>query len=166
MSEDLSRLMDGDFDDEGLDRAWSRIKAGDCLGTWSCYHVIGDTLRGETVHRSSAMMICSELANEPTVLAPRAAGRPAHRLGFAWAAAATVAAVAVVGWTAVSLTSAPTTALARASEATDVRSGEVRSQPVPPDYLLAHQEYSPATAMQGVSPYLRAVAAPADDAQR
>ena len=32
-----------------------------------------------------------------------------------------------------------------------------RPQPVSPDYLLAHQEYSPTTQIQGVGPYLRAV---------
>jgi hypothetical protein len=30
---------------------------------------------------------------------------------------------------------------------------------LPPDYLLAHQEYAPANALQGVGPYLRDVAA-------
>jgi len=34
-----------------------------------------------------------------------------------------------------------------------------RTQPVSPDYLLAHQEYSPTTLIQGVGPYLRAVSA-------
>ena len=32
-------------------------------------------------------------------------------------------------------------------------------QPVSPDYLIAHQEYSPTTQIQGVGPYLRAVSA-------
>jgi sigma-E factor negative regulatory protein RseA len=161
MSEEISRLMDSDLDDAAVERVWSRLKEGGCLATWSCYHIIGDTLRGDAGTRSSAM-ICAELAAEPTVLAPQRRARPVHSLGFAWAAAATVAAVGVVGWTAVSLTNAPTTALARAREAGDVHSAQVRSQSVPPDYLLAHQEYSPATAMQGVGPYLRAVAAPGD----
>jgi hypothetical protein len=30
---------------------------------------------------------------------------------------------------------------------------------LPADYLLAHQEYAPANALQGVGPYLRDVAA-------
>ena len=44
------------------------------------------------------------------------------------------------------------------------RAGPVR-RPVPADYLLAHQEYSPTTQIQGVGPYLRSVAAPVGDAQ-
>jgi len=42
----------------------------------------------------------------------------------------------------------------------------LRPQSVPEDYLLAHQEYSPATAMQGVGPYLRAVSVPLADSPR
>ena len=78
--------------------------------------------------------------------------------------AALLAAVAVVGWTALSLTEAPDAAMAVAREATNVRAAEVRGPVIPADYLLAHQEYSPATAIQGVRPYARAVsyAAPAE----
>jgi hypothetical protein len=36
-------------------------------------------------------------------------------------------------------------------------------QPVSADYLLAHQEYSPTTQIQGVGPYLRSVAAGTPD---
>jgi sigma-E factor negative regulatory protein RseA len=165
MNEDLSRLMDGELDNEAAARLWPRLAEQQCLAVWSCYHVIGDTLRGERFVVSSAP-VCARLKAEPTVLAPHARPKPVQRMQFAWAAAATVAAVGVVGWTAVSLTNAPTTAMARAREAADVRSAQVRSQAVPPDYLLAHQEYSPATAMQGVGPYLRAVAAPASEAPR
>jgi len=34
------------------------------------------------------------------------------------------------------------------------------------EYLMAHQEYSPTTAIQGVRPYLRAVTADDQDAPR
>ena len=56
------------------------------------------------------------------------------------------------------------TAIAKAREAASVRAAQVEPpQPVPPDYLLAHQEYSPATAIQGVGPYLRAASARGTD---
>ena len=51
------------------------------------------------------------------------------------------------------------TAMANAREAAAVRSAQAKPQPVSPDYLLAHQEYSPTTQIQGVGPYLRSVAA-------
>ncbi len=84
------------------------------------------------------------------------AERPA---AFAWAVAATLAAVAVVGWTAFSMVEMPPDAVATAREAATVRSAQVAPPTqVPADYLLAHQEYSPATAIQGGRPFVRAVA--------
>lgn len=165
MNEQISRLMDGDADEPELERVCRGFASGDAMDTWVCYHVIGDALRGSAaLSHGFSRRFAAALDNEPTVLAPHP--RLTHRLGVSWAIAATAAAVAVVGWTAVSLTDAPTTALARAREATDIRAAQMRSQAVPPDYLLAHQEYSPATAMQGVGPYLRAVSVPAGDVQR
>jgi hypothetical protein len=55
------------------------------------------------------------------------------------------------------------TAMARAREATALSAARLRPSTVPADYLLAHQEYSPAV-IQGVGPYLRAVAAQGGDA--
>jgi hypothetical protein len=72
--------------------------------------------------------------------------------------AATVAAVSVVGYTAVSMIDTPPTALAKAREAATVRQAQVTpAAGVGADYLLAHQEYSPAFALQGGN-YMRAVA--------
>ena len=77
---------------------------------------------------------------------------------MAWAVAATLAAVTVVGWTAFSLVDAPPTAVARAREAATVRAAQVKpAGDVPPDYLIAHQEYSPSMVGQGAGPYMRAV---------
>jgi hypothetical protein len=56
-----------------------------------------------------------------------------------------------------------TTAIAAARQAASVRAADAR-RPVDNEYLLVHQEYSPTTAIQGVRPYLRAVAASDPDA--
>ena len=40
-----------------------------------------------------------------------------------------------------------------------MRAAQVRPLTVPADYLLAHQEYAPANALQGAGPYMRDVAA-------
>jgi hypothetical protein len=70
-----------------------------------------------------------------------------------------LAAVTVVGWTAFSMVDVPPTAVAKAREASTVRVVQVKPpSAVPADYLLAHQEFSPTMAIQGVGPYLRAVA--------
>jgi sigma-E factor negative regulatory protein RseA len=106
--------------------------------------------------------VAKALASEPTVLAPpRQTARPLA--SWAVAAAASIAAVGVVGWTAYSLTQTPGTAIAKAREASSVTAAQVRPQALPQDYVLVHQEYSPATAIQGVRPYLRAVSAPANE---
>lgn len=164
MSEDISRLMDGEGDDAAAERVCRGAADGKSLATWACYHVIGDALRGSTTPTPGfAARFAAKLAAEPAVLAPQR--RVTHPATWAWAAAATVAAVTVVGMTALSLTESPATAIAKAREAASVRADQVRPQALPADYLLAHQEYSPATAMQGVGPYVRAVAAPATNAR-
>ena len=163
MNEELSRLMDGDLSDAETDRVVGDCRRPDALHAWSCYHLIGDVLRGtQGAAWSIAPRVSRALASEPTVVAPRLRSvRPAA--SWAWAAAATVAAVTVVGWTAFSLTQTPGTAIAKAREAGAVSAAQLRPQALPQDYVLVHQEYSPATAIQGVRPYLHAVSAPAID---
>lgn len=161
MSEDISRLMDGELDDDGVDRVCSRLRHADAMATWACYHVIGDQLRGTRLRSEGfSLRFARRLAAEPTVLSPHRAQRPGF--AWAWAAAAGIAAVGVVGWTAMSLTESPPTAVAKAREAAAITAAAVRPQSVPQDYVIVHQEYSPATALQGVQPYLRAVVAPGD----
>jgi sigma-E factor negative regulatory protein RseA len=73
---------------------------------------------------------------------------------MAWAAAATLAAVAVVGWVAFGTLDPQTTALAKAREASVVRAAQIAPTGTA-DYLLAHRESSPTTQIQGVSPHFR-----------
>ena len=124
MNERISRLMDGDVDAAEMDSLWVTLKSDAAMATWSCYHTIGDALRGEpAVTRGIGMAVARQLVAEPTVLAPR--GSSASRAA-SWACAA-----------------------------------QARQITVPADYLLAHQEYAPANALQSVGPYLRDVAATA-----
>jgi sigma-E factor negative regulatory protein RseA len=166
MNEDLSRLMDGELPDSDVDRVVGLCRSGELLQAWACYHLIGDTLRGSRdASPALGRRFAQALAAEPTVLAPRRAA-PRAVASWTWAAAASIAAVSVVGWTAVSLTQTPGTAVAKAREAAAVTAAQLRPQALPQDYVLVHQEYSPATAIQGVRPYLRAVSAPAADVRR
>ncbi len=156
MGEEISRLMDGELPDGEVESVCSRLNGPDGMTTWVCYHVIGDALRGSGAHAPGfARRFAVQLAAEPTVLAPRA--RRANPLPLAWAVAATLAAVAVVGWVAVATIEVPPAALARARDAGAVRAAQVRPPVIPADYLLAHQEYSPTVQIQGVDPNLRAV---------
>ena len=161
MNENISRLMDGDLTDAEFERCCADLKSGAAIGAWACYHTIGDHLRGDCrVSRAFSARFATALAAEPTVLAPSAMRKsPRTQPGaFAWAVAATLAAVTVVGYTAYSMVETPPSAVAMAREAASMRAAQVTAPIViPAAYLLAHQEYSPATTIQGVGPYLRDV---------
>jgi len=109
MNENISRLVDGEVDDAEFERCVKDLRSGEAMDAWMCYHVIGDSLRGAhgvSVHAVSAQFSArfrTALAAEPTVLAPRERVRTSQPATFAWAVAATVAAVTVVGWTAFSM---------------------------------------------------------------
>ena len=163
MNENISRLMDGEIDPCDVDALCAGLKRPDAMATWTCYHVIGDALRGsETVCAGFSDRFAERFAAEPTVLAPQR--RADHNVAtWTWAAAASLAAVTVVGWTAMSLVGEMPAAVAKAGEASAVSAARVRPSTVPADYLLAHQEYSPAATIQGVGPYMRAVATQSGD---
>jgi sigma-E factor negative regulatory protein RseA len=166
-AEDISLLMDSELDASKVEDVCSRLRESECMRTWFCYHVISDALRGQTaVIPGFTTRFSERLSAEPTVLSPRRS-RPAPT-AIAWAAAATVAAASVVGW--VAMTTMPgsevklANAIATAKQAALVRAADARPR-VDNEYLLVHQEYSPTTAIQGVRPYLRAVAASEPDAR-
>ena len=165
-AEEISLLIDGELDAAQVERACSSLRESESVTTWVCYHVIGDALRGSLPRAPGfAARFSERLAAEPTVLAPRRSR--ATPTAVAWAAAATVAAVSVVGWVALTTMSGsegkPGPSIASARQAATVRAVDARP-PVDNEYLLVHQEYSPTTAIQGVRPYLRAVAAGEPDA--
>ena len=160
MNEKISRLMDGEVDASEVDAVLAALKGEAAMATWNCYHTIGDALRGETAAAGNvAAGVSRMLVGEPAIVAApaRNASRPAS---WALAVAASVAAVTVVGWTAYSMVDATPAGFAKAREAGTVSAAQVRPAAVlPAEYLLAHQEYAPANALQGVGPYLRDVAA-------
>src|SRR5262245_38465468 len=161
MKEKLSALIDGELEGEGLQAHLGRLRADpDLRAAWDTYHLIGDALRGH-VSPEIAARVCSRLREEPTVLAPHArTGSSARCIGwYGMYAAASAAAVAVVAWTAFptwhngpqpggEIAAAP----AVESVVVTLPASEVEN------YLLAHQPYSHASAMQGIAPYVRSVA--------
>jgi sigma-E factor negative regulatory protein RseA len=170
---DISRLMDGEVDDAEFERCAAELRSGEAMETWMCYHVIGDSLRGthgisaHGVSTTFSARFRTALAAEPTVLAPpRERVRTSQPATFAWAVAATIAAVTVVGWTAFSMVDVPPNAIAKAREAATLRAAQVKPPAdVASEYLLAHQEFSPAMAIQSGAPYLRAATATAIEPQ-
>ena len=161
MNEQISRLMDGEIDATEMNVVCAALHSDSAMATWNCYHAIGDALRNETaVTRNIGRAISQRLAHEPVVVAAPRRRSVSGPASWAWAAAASVAAVTVVGWTAYSMVDAAPAGFAKAREAGTMSAAQMRPATVlPPDYLLAHQEYAPANALQGVGPYLRDVAA-------
>ena len=161
MKDRISALQDGELDPAEAGPLIARIKAAPALRrAWDEYHFVGDALRGH-VARDLCDSVKARLDAEPTVIAPRR--MPRAPVASRWAsAAAGLAAVAAVTWIAFS--EGPAVQVAQAP------APQPPAAVLPPaptesslaklgvgNYLLAHQRYSPANAMQGVAPYVRAV---------
>jgi sigma-E factor negative regulatory protein RseA len=167
----ISALMDGELDARQAQQELARLRQnGELQQKWDTFHLVGDALRGERLLLTDvAGALAERLAREPTVLAPtRGAARKTTT--YALSAAASVAAVALVGWLALStlpalntrneVASAPRMVVLPAAIPAPAAVPQVAS--VPDDgrtseYLLAHQAFSPSTAIQGVVPYIRSV---------
>jgi sigma-E factor negative regulatory protein RseA len=163
--EHISALMDGELDESQMKQHLAQLKENpDLLECWDTFHLIGDALRGEGVLSGAFKRgIMEKLASEPTVLAPR---RNAAKKMFTYAlsAAASLSAAAVVGWLAFfNNPLAPPSEMATAPQslpspaAPSPQLASVPSDGTMNEYLIAHQEYSPSTAIQGLAPYIRTV---------
>ncbi|MGQ0522988.1 MAG: sigma-E factor negative regulatory protein [Betaproteobacteria bacterium] len=166
----ISALMDGELDERQVEHELARLRQdGTLRDGWHTFHLIGDAMRGERLLLTDvAASLSRRLAVEPTVLAPQRV-RARKATTYALSAAASLGAIALVGWVAVgpqpsrepemaSLQPAvtPTVKVAPAVVApvTSVPHDGSRNE-----YILAHQGFSPSTAIQGVVPYIRSVSA-------
>jgi negative regulator of sigma E activity len=161
--EEISLLIDGELEPVRADAVVTSLCRSEGLATWVCYHVIGDAVRGVASRGLDSRRFIELFAAEPTVLAPPRRSPAPHAIALALAA--TVAAVSVVGWVALTTMPTPVAAIASARQAVGVRAADARPA-VDNEYVLVHQEYSPTNAIQGIGPYLRAVAATEPDARR
>jgi sigma-E factor negative regulatory protein RseA len=176
----ISALMDGELDARQSDQQYTRLEQdSDAKACWNTYHLIGDALRGDSIVSTNlSAKLGARLEQEPTVLAPqRPRMRPVRRTtAYALSAAASLSAVALVGWMAFNNPLAPQADSVATSVAAPVAPSSVPVATVTPasvqpqlasvpsdgkmnEYLMAHQEFSPSTAIQGVAPYIRSVAA-------
>ena len=160
MKAQISVLMDGELDERAAGEAINALRReGEALECWRIYHLISDGMRDTRVFSAGFMARFSErLAAEPTVFAPsRLPGRtPVQR--FALAAAASVAAVALVGWLAFAPQPEAPQPMAKAAQAPLVMQAvNVPLSSAANDYLLAHQGFSPRVSLQGMAPYVRTV---------
>lgn len=179
MKERISAFMDGESGGQEFERTLAAVREpGEALETWRMYHLISDAMRDTGLNSSGfAERVAARIAEEPTVLAPsktmlapsalpQQAAQPAEGGRGRWyalSAAASVAAVALVGW--VTLAPQPGEQALVAQTQAQKPPAVVVAEPVnlplttaADDYLLAHQAYSPRNSFQGVAPYVRTVA--------
>jgi sigma-E factor negative regulatory protein RseA len=178
MTSKISALMDGELGANELGEPLTALAAeGEARDSWRTYHLISDALRGDAILSADcARRVAQRLAQEPALVAqlPHAVRAPERSRWFVPSAlAASVAAVAFVGWVALGSRHAPAPAvapLAKTTQPTPVVQSQQQAQVArvaePPrvpltsaaqDYLMAHQAYSPRTSLQGVAPYVRSV---------
>jgi len=171
MKAKISVLMDGELGEREVEEALAALSTpGEARAAWCTYHLIRDALRGDcALSANFAANIAEQLALEPTVLAPQRTMRhPARARWVALSAAASVAAVALVGWLAftprpgadgipvgVPVAQAPQNPTAVVADTKSLQRVPLPSSA--DDYLLAHQGYSPRLTLQGVAPYIRTV---------
>ena len=168
----ISAFMDGETRPHGTEQAILHLKQyQEHLESWNTFHLIGDAMRGELPVRDDfTLRFRSRLQQEPTVLVPRL--RWHKPLNLALSAAASLAAVAVILTLVITnnplqpqlLQPQPQLAVAPKPETLPSIETVALPQPVPAAnrsrvnaYLMAHQEFSPSTALQGVAPYVRTV---------
>jgi len=171
MKQQLSELMDGELDDRSAAALLDALgRDREALQAWRTYHVIGDAMReGRLLSEGFAARFSERLGAEATVLAPRAL--PAEsRKWFALSAAASLAAVALVGWMAIApqppVAPAPVAQVPPAQVQSEIKPNIVPLPTAANDYLLAHQGFSPRVSLQGMAPYVRTVSEQAVEPRR
>ncbi len=141
MNEKISMLMDGELDDEEADRLLSGFNQGEAE-KWHCYHLIAEAIRDPEGFRADLHVDCiNAIEAEPTVLAPHRSKTQKAKV-YAWSAAASFAAVALVGWMALQ---SPQGTVVPSQVAQAVRLNVLKSKLN--DYVTAHQEFSPESEM-------------------
>src|SRR5437879_5228862 len=98
MKDTISAFMDGELDDKAAGQMIDALGQNrEALEAWRTYHLISDALRDSRLLSDGfTARVAERLAKEPTVLAPNRIKAEQPRRWVAMAAS--VAAVALVGW--------------------------------------------------------------------
>ena len=160
--ERISAFMDGELEDHEATGQVRRLKQDPELRTaWETYHLIGDAMRGEAGYSPGlAVKISARLAAEPTVLAPRPRMQLRNVRRLALSVAASIGGVVLVAWLALfdnPFVPQQNLAVNQAPPGAQTQLAATPANGAVNDYLLAHQQFSPSTAMQGVASYVRTV---------
>lgn len=157
MKHDISALMDGELFEDEAEALLDKMKKNPLAQPeWHAYHLIGDALRQpDHVCKDISASFRERLQAEPTVFAPRRRVAQKARY-FALSAAASVMALALVVWLSVQAGIEPAPQVAAVQAQNSIRPASFSSNSIN-DYVMAHQEYSPSTEVQGVASYIHTV---------
>jgi sigma-E factor negative regulatory protein RseA len=158
MKQNISALMDSELFDDEAEALLDKIKRNpDAHAEWHIYHLVGDALRQpDHLHADIGAALRERLQAEPTVLAPHSRVRKNARW-FALSAAASVMALALVAWMSVQIGSEPAPQMAMQQQPTALRPASYAVNRGVNVYLMAHQEFSPSTDVQGTASFIRTV---------
>ncbi len=172
MKHDISALMDGELGQDAAKTALAMLKQHKELqDAWLDYHLIGDAMRQATViSYGFSERLKEKLALEPVILAPRRPLLIKTRVA-ALSIAASLAAVAMVAWVILqnNTDKAKENIVATPQSNAAAMLASLPKYPINSnvnEYLLAHQEFSPSTTIQGVAPYIRTVSDGGEETNR
>jgi sigma-E factor negative regulatory protein RseA len=172
MKDKISALMDGELDGRSAAALVDELgRGGEARETWVAYHLAGDAMRDtRALPEGFSARFARRLAEEPTVLAPRRLASPKPWLAMPAAVAASLAGVALVGWLAFApqsqQQSVPVAAATPPAPRIETRPQRIPLPTATPDYLLAHQGFSPRLSLEGMAPYARTVSDQAVEGSR
>jgi sigma-E factor negative regulatory protein RseA len=185
MKEKISALMDGELEGQAAAHSIEELggqmasREGEALEAWRCYHLISDAMRDTRLLSAGfTARVVERLAAEPTVLAPmRLAPTPRKWFAVPAAAAASVAAIGLVGWLAFGpqqqgtpllapVAQVPSAPQPAAAQGIAIKPAMVPLPTATPDYLLAHQGFSPRVYLHGMAPYARTVSDQANEGRK
>lgn len=173
----ISALIDGELEEREARQQLARLnEVEELTHCWATFHLIGDAMRGERpLSQGFGERLALRLAEEPTVLAPRPVASKRF-VAYALSAAASLSAVALVGWMALvnnplvpqpdPAPQAQNSTSPAAEPAPAAQLASVPSEGTMNEYLIAHQEFSPSTEIQGLAPYIRGVSSTQQDKGR
>lgn len=152
----LSAVLDGEATPAEIEACLVALKRDENLRrSWSELHLIGDLMRNAPLASDDYMTrFMSQLAHEPTVLAPRRRVWPQRLAVASFASLAVWGVVSVTGFMTRDPALTPmaeTGPYERVAMASDREAAETRLAP----YFVAHQEFAP---MAVASPYQRVMA--------
>lgn len=179
-NEQLSALIDGEYDGNNHKAFDDLIHDQEMKNTWSRYHLIGDCLREnlpEKISNQVSTEVNNALRDEPTILAPQKTKQLNFKPLAGLAIAASVAMIAVLsvqhGNQTNPVSTTPTLAVNTATPQpqtfsfpdTQVLPASVRKSDTPEEvanqrlnnYLMNHNEYRSNGSVNGILPYVRLV---------